>query len=53
MVFWDFTSFQATKHQHASSNRVYHQHVYLVVHRFVMSKKVFHWELRELVLPYT
>ena len=40
--FWNFTLFQTKKHQHASSNPVYHQHFYLVVH-IIFSKKVFHW----------
>ena len=38
------------KHQHDSSNPVYHQHQYLKVHSFVFSKKVFHWELLEFAL---
>ena len=30
------------KHQRASSNPVYHQHFYMVVHSFVFSKNIFH-----------
>ena len=37
------------KYQHAFSNPVYHQHLYLVVHSFVFSENAFHWELLEFV----
>ena len=40
------------QHHHASNNPVYHQYYYLVVHSFVFSKKVFHWEPLEFGLPY-
>ena len=41
------------KHQHASSNFVYYQHFYLVLHSFIISEKVFHCELLDLVLADT
>ena len=34
------------------SNPVYHQHLYLVLHSFIFSKKVFHRELLDVVLPF-
>ena len=39
------------KHHHASTNHVYHQHFYLLLDSFIFSKKLFHWELIDSVLP--
>ena len=53
LEFYNLHLYRLQKHQYASSNAVYHQYFYLVVHSFVFSKKVSYWVLLELTLPYT
>ena len=51
---WHLVTPWNLKHvQHASSNLVYHRHIYFVLHSFIFSKKVIHWELLDLVLFHT
>ena len=51
--FFEFYIFPSYKNKHALIDPVYHQLFYLLLYNFIFSKKVFHWELLDLVFPYT